>query len=219
MDLKNFYFQNVQENEYHYRFHEAIENVNKMFNAFRGYEEVNDFEFIVYDTEEAIAKFRELCQPEKYLSGSEDICWFYLIAYYLFKIGYQIKEFPNILSRPPVDPNDFTYGEIRNRIIAQGEDDNGTVRYATRRKLVASLTFEQKANHIDIDELINQRFVEISNRRASFINMSIDEKLAEIANLIENMLKKHGKFITPDYSTICFDFVSDELVASITVSK
>ena len=49
MDLKNFYFQNVQENEYHYRFHEAIENVNKMFNAFRGYEEVNDFEFIVYD--------------------------------------------------------------------------------------------------------------------------------------------------------------------------
>ena len=29
--------------------------------------------------------------------------------------------------------------------------------------------------------------------KASFNNMSIDEKLAEIANLIENMLKKNGK--------------------------
>ena len=65
------------------------------------------------------------------------------------------------------------------------------VRYASRRKFVAGLTFELKSSHIDIDDLINQKFVEISNRQASFNNMSTDEKLAEIANLIENLLKKN----------------------------
>lgn len=56
--------------------------------------------------------------------------------------------------------------------------------------------------------------MEISNRNASFDNMSTDEKLAEIANLIENLLKKNGKFISPDYSSICLDFVSNDSVTS-----
>ena len=100
-----------------------------------------------------------------------------------------IKEFPRLLARPPVAPSDFTYGEIRNRIIAEGDDDNGTVQYAVRRTFVARLTFEQKSTYVDIDDSINQKFIEISNRQASFNNMSIDEKLAEIANLIESLLK------------------------------
>ena len=44
--------------------------------------------------------------------------------------------------------------------------------------------------------------------------MSTDEKLAEIANLIENLLKKNGKFITLEYSSICFDFISNSSVTS-----
>ncbi len=129
-------------------------------------------------------------------------------------MGFEIKEFPRVLARPPIDPSDFTYNDIRNRIIAQGDDDNGTVRYATRRIFVANLTFERKSNHIDIDNLINQKFIEISNRQASFNNMSTDEKLAEIANLIENLLKKSGKFITLDYPKICFEYISDDMVIS-----
>ena len=159
MDLKEFYFNNIQEEEYHYRFYDSIE-------------EVNDYEFEVYDAEEAITKFRELCQPEVSFSSSENKCWFYLVTYYLYKTGYEIKEFPRVLARPPVDPGDFTYGEIRSRITAQGDDDNGIVRYASRRKFVAGLTFELKSSHIDIDDLINQKFVEISNRQASFMKNS-----------------------------------------------
>lgn len=45
-------------------------------------------------------------------------------------------------------------------------------------------------------------------------NMSTDEKLAEIANLIESLLKKNGKFLTLDYSTICFDYISNDVVTS-----
>lgn len=129
-------------------------------------------------------------------------------------MGYEIKEFPRLLARPPVDPYDFTYSEIRNRIISQGGDVNGTVRYATRRVFIAGLTFDLKSNHIGIDNSIDQKFIEISNRQASFNNMSTDEKLSEIANLIENMLKCNGKFITLDYSSICFDYISNETVTS-----
>lgn len=214
MNLKEFYFQNIQEAEYHYRFYDSIKNVNMVYNIFSGYIETNDYKFEVYDVEEAITKFRDLCQPEVNFSSSEKKCWFYLITYYLYKAGYEIREFPRALSRPPVDPGEFTYGEIRNRIIAQGDDDNGTVRYAVRRNFITNLTFEQKSTHIDIDDLINQKFIEISNRQASFNNMSTDEKLAEIANLIENLLKKDGKFITPDYPKICFDYISNDIVAS-----
>lgn len=74
-------------------------------------------------------------------------------------MGYEIKEFPRILERPPVEPADFTYGDIRNRIIAEGNDDKGTVRYATRRQFVANLTFIQKSNHIEIDSTVDQKFI------------------------------------------------------------
>ena len=42
--------------------------------------------------------------------------------------------------------------------------------------------------------------------------MSTDEKLVEIANLIENMLKKNGKFITVNYSTVRFDYATEDVV-------
>lgn len=83
-----------------------------------------------------------------------------------------------------------------------------------RRKFVVNFTFELKSNHIDIDNSIEQKFAKISNRQASFNNMSTDEKLAEIANLIENLLKKNGKFTMPDYPKICFDYISDNIVTS-----
>ena len=182
--------------------------------AFCGYEDVEDYEFQIFDTEEAITKFKELCQPEVSFSDNEKKCWFYLVSYYLFKMGYEIKEFPRILARPPIEPSDFAYGDIRNKIIALGDDDNGTVRYAVRRKFVANLTFELRSTHIELDNAIDQKFIEISNRQASFNNMSTDEKLAEIANLIENLLKKNGKFITPDYSKVCLEFITNDIVTN-----
>lgn len=213
MDLKEYYLQNIQTTEYHYRFYDSVVNVNKSYNIFNGYEETADFNFYVYDIEEAILKFRELCQPEVRFD-KENKCWFYLVSYYLYKMGYEIKEFPRILARPPIEPEEFTYGDIRTRIISVGDDDNGTVRYATRRRYIAELTFELKSNHIEVDDLINRKFVEISNRQASFNNMSTDEKLAEIANLIEKLLKKNGKFVIPDYSSVCFDYITNDMVTS-----
>lgn len=212
MDLRDFYLSNIQESEYHYRFYESITNVNRRYNVFSGYEESDEYAFEIYDVDEAIAKFRELCQPEVSFCNNEEKCWFYLVTYYLDKSGYEIKEFPRVLARPPVEPYDFTYAELRNRILSQGRDDNGSVRYAVRRQLIASLTFEKKARFIDLDESINDKFIEISNRQAAFNRMSTDEKLSEITNLIENLLKKGGKFISIDYSKLCLGFISDDMV-------
>ena len=75
-------------------------------------------------------------------------------------------------------------GDIRNRIITQGGDENGTVRYATRRTFVSELTFEMKSTHIDIDASLDQKFIEISNRQASFNNMSVDEYSTIVNNCI-----------------------------------
>ena len=167
MDLKDFYFNNIQDNEYHHRFYDSIKTVNEIYNVFSGVEEVNNYQFEVFDAEEAIIKFRELCQPEVSFD-KEKTCWFYLVTYYLYKLGYQIKEFPRIIARPPEDPSNFTYNDIRNRIIAQGGDENGTVRYATRRTFVSKLTFEMKSTHIDIGASLDQKFIEISNRHSYY---------------------------------------------------
>lgn len=99
-------------------------------------------------------------------------------------------------------------------MISEGKDDGGTVRYAARRVYVTNLTFEVKTSHIEVDESIDQKFFEISTRNASFNSMSLDEKLSEIANLTENLLKKNGKYVELDYSKICFEYISDDEVKS-----
>lgn len=189
MDLKEFYNKNVIKSDYHHTFSDFINNPTQTYNIFHGYEESDYAPFEVFDEEEAIIKFQELCQPDVNFMGENRI-WFYLITFYLHKIGYIVREFPRVLARPLVNPGEFTYDEIRNKIIANGGDNDGTVRYATRRKFADNLTFEKKSTHLEINDSINKRFQEISNRGASFINMSIDEKLAEIANLMESFLKK-----------------------------
>lgn len=197
MDLKKYYLQTIKETDYHYKFHDYIDGIN------------GDFD--VFDEEEAIDKFRELCQPEFYFDEKSTVL-FYLVTFYLHSLGYVIKEFPRALARPPKEPQTFTYDEIRTRLKKENKDDKGIVRYDTRRVLVASLTFEQKICNIEVGEYINQKFIAISNRQASFENMQVDEKIAEIVNLIENLLKKDGKFITPKYANMCYGFIDDTTV-------
>ena len=63
-----------------------------------------------------------------------------------------------------------------------------------------------------MDDSLNQKFIEISTRQASFENMQVDEKIAAIVNIIEYLLKKNGIFIIPEYSSVCCDFINDENV-------
>ncbi|NOH15271.1 hypothetical protein [Clostridium cochlearium] len=136
MNLKEFYFQNIEKSEYHYRFYDLIKNNNSVDNYFNIFGEVEDYGLEVHDEEDAIIELKKLCQPELDFGVDKNKILFYLITYYLHKSGYEIEEFPRVLARPPVNPNDFTYGEIRKRINEQGYDDNGTVRWQDRRTFV-----------------------------------------------------------------------------------
>lgn len=212
MDLRKFYLESVSEGEYYYNFYDLVKSINETYNIFEGIQEIHEYKFLVDNIDDAIEKFKYLCQPENESHNNEDRCWFYLVLFYLNKCGYIIEEFPRIIEHPPIDSFDFVNKEIRNKLIAEGKDDNGTVRYKERRKLIANLIFTQMDNHIELVDAIERKFKEISNRQASFQNMSMDEKLAEIANLIENMLKKNGKFLSPDYSQICFDYINEDTI-------
>lgn len=212
MDLRKYYLENVSEEEYYYKFYDLINNINYTYNEFLAKEEYNNYKFIVYDIDEAIEKFKNLCQPENENHDKENLCWFYLILFYLYKNGYIIEEFPRIIERPPEDSYQFVNRDIRNKLIAKGKEHNGIVRYAERRILVSNLTFKQNQTYIEIEDSIERKFEEISTRQASFNKMSVDEKILEIANLIENFLKKEDKFITLDYSKMCFDYISEETI-------
>lgn len=58
MDLKEFYFQNIKESEYHYRFLESVKKVNYTYNIFYGEEETQNYQFEIYDVEEAITNLK-----------------------------------------------------------------------------------------------------------------------------------------------------------------
>ena len=130
----------------------------------------------------------------------------------MLKEGYLIKEFPKLLRRPPDNPYEFTYNEIRDRLILLGKQrPNGEVPYAQRRIFVANLTFENELL-IGVEEDINNLFIKISTRNASFEAMSIDERLKEIANLIEYMLAENGKFKEIEYNTIAFEYIDNDVI-------
>ena len=215
IDLRRYYLDNISEDDYYYRFFSLIEGVNRTYNIFYGEEETQEFEFLVHDEIEAIEKFKLLCQPGNEPESKEDRCWFYVVAYYLNAHGYVIKQFPEVLRRPPKEPSSFTYGTIRDKAISLGLDDDGTVRWATRRSIVADMTFARKASSVAIGETLDQRIQLISAGNSRFEEMEDDEKLREIANLIENLLKEDGKFAQPDYSKVTLGLVDDDTVRSL----
>lgn len=64
--------------------------------------------------------------------------------------------------------------------------------------------------HIEVGNELEKKFIEISNRQASFDRMSQDEKLEELNNLIEKMLKNDKGFIELQYDSVCFEYVTND---------
>lgn len=215
INLREYYLQNVNQSEYYFRFYDLIKNVNTTYNIFDGESISQDYRFEVFDENEAIDKFRLLCQPGSEPYAKEDKCWFFLVSYFLNVRGYVIEQFPNILSRPPEEPSDFTYGEIRDKAFLLGLNDGNTIRYAIRRKIVSEMTFTHKNLSLDTGEALSSAIRQISVRDAKFEEMTADEKLQMVANLIENILKVNGRFIQLDYSEIMFDYIDNESIKKL----
>lgn len=211
IDLRQYYLDNVKPDEYYYRFFDLVKDIYVVYNVFSGFDELQEnvrTSFEVFGDEEAIEKFRMLCQPDNKCENKDDRCWFYLVSFFLDRNGYYIEEFPDVLRRPPDEPLTFIYNQIRDRAVKLHMDNDGTVTYDTRRQIVANLTFSRVSNTVVPGTSIDEQFRRISTRDASFNEMKIDEKISEIANLIENLLKENGNYIKLDYQKVSFEYIS-----------
>ncbi len=219
MNILEFYKKNITKNEYYYKFYDEIistpEKEKEEFMICLGIEDdgyfdnINDYVF--FDEEDVIEKFKFLCQPDTETS-KKNTRMFHLICYYLYKTGYVLDEFPRVLERPPENPYDFTNKEIRNRIISQGKmRANGDVPYSERRIIISNFTFSKKRASM-VDENLESIFERISTRGAKFENMAVDEKLKEIANVIEYMLKANNKYISLDYGLITAGIIDEQKI-------
>lgn len=74
---------------------------------------------------------------------------------------------------------------------------------------------KNKEENIAVYEELEDKIKTISTRNATFNQMATDEKLKEIGNLIEYLLKDNGKFITLDYETNSAGFLSEENVKGL----
>lgn len=74
---------------------------------------------------------------------------------------------------------------------------------------------ESGDNEITIEEEVDALIQKISTRNAQFNEMAIDEKLKEIGNLIEYLLKRNNKFITLDYDDIFLGFINENDIKSL----
>lgn len=211
-DLRQYYLNSIKEEDYYYRFYPMVKDVDIISSYGLPVPKVKreKIQFLVYDKQDAINKFKELCQPEQKFDDNKKKCWFYIVCYYLNRCGVYIEQFPNILQRPPEIPSTFTYNEIRDWAIAHNLDNNGTVQYITRRKIVSEFKFLNAQNYIEPGEDIESLFNKISTNSIDFQNLSIESKLREITNLIEHLLKINGKFEVLDYERITFGYITNE---------
>lgn len=199
IDLYEYYKKNKKKDSYYYfNFNSKLE-IYFLF---------NDNDYIFYDDDQLISRLKVLSYPSNEYTESEEIeC--ILISFYLNDNNYYIDLFPNFLERP-TGLSSFSLS-IREYIIEKEKAYGQTITWASRRNLAASMKFLKKSNSVvDVSQNLNGIFKKISNRNADYIAMSDDEKLAEINNVIENLLKVNDKWKTIDYKTETFDFLSDD---------
>lgn len=71
---------------------------------------------------------------------------------------------------------------------------------------------KQQISKSFIDDDLNEKIIMISTRNAKFEQMTVDEKLKEISNLIEFLLKENGKFIDINFEDNSLSYLNNELV-------
>lgn len=211
INLLDFYFDNIRKDEYHYRFYDTIKYlVNESFLYDLNNPDRKKFE--VFDSIEALRKIVDLCEPSINDYTIVDKCLFYTSCYYIYKSGYRIKQFPDIVNRPDENPFEFTSEAIKNKLLSIGKNDGYKVPWAARRAFASEFVLEETPGRSFKSFALDQKFIEISNRSALFSEMETDEKIAELNNMIENLLKKDGKYINLDYSSMTFSFLDDEKI-------
>ena len=203
MNLLKFYENNIDNKDYYYKFYNEI--ITEIYLT------ESDYDYNVFDIEEAKEKFKKLCYPSNHKSKEENIM-FLGLCYYLRNNGFQLKQFPTLFDRP-IELEIFSYNEIRKKILLSRTEDNNIVRWRERIFYIDNFIFLKRDTTFEIFKNLKEKIKLISTRNADFDIMSIDEKLEELSNLIENLLKKSNDkdFIDINYDFSC-NILSKDLI-------
>ena len=188
INITEYFKENVKRNNYYnYHFFNIVYN-----------ETIIDYTF--YDDKVLILELKKFLKRKI----TEEITYrdeirFILISFYLQDSGYYIEQFPEYLERPyrkaalPELLFNKMDSYLENINIKNKKELN-----KEKSKLIDNLTFIRKNYNIsdDIEEIFNN----ISARNAKFNSMSEDEKLKEICNGIEFLLKEKDKFKEYQYN-------------------
>ena len=134
---------------------------------------------------------------------------YYLLSYYLWSEGFFVKEFPSELE------SSLGLENFANRVLYDatatmyGRDSNGNVKWKHRRALIDSLSIIKKEIIITIEEKVDELIQNISTRSAKFEHMAIDEKLENIRNAYDHLIKLIGGFDKIDYPKLFISFIEE----------
>lgn len=201
INVSDFFRKHINENDY-YNFY------------FKYIGLVENQDYVYFDENKVMDEFKSMLNP-KYESRINPKMTekFIQLCFYLNQNGYFMKQFPVFLERPgeKCALYDLMYKEARQYILNSREEVNGIVTWDERRKLISDLEFLKKDYVVSSE--IDTLFIKISTRSASFMEMADDEKLKEISNVVEYILKNDGKFIDIDFSD-CFDILNKDKIIS-----
>lgn len=196
IDTLKFFKGNFDPKSYYSKFHGELAGIH-------------DEQFVYVDRREIIDRFRLICKPPEteYDNNNNE---FLLLCFWLNKNGYVIKEFPNLLSRPSSLHN-FAYNDIR-KYIQKERGNNDSVQWQARRDLCDDISITSNATFQLLPDDIEEKIRLISTRGAEFDGMAVDEKLQNLNNLIENLLKPNskGKYLSISYNDVFFGFISED---------
>lgn len=196
IDALQYFKNNYDPSSFYSKFHSQIVNIH-------------DEQFTYMDGREIIDRFRLICKPpeQEYENNNNE---FILLCFWLNKNRYTIKEFPNLLSRPSSLFN-FAYNDIR-KYIQKERGSDGTVQWWERRELCDNLSIATDISFQLLPDDIEEKIRLISTRGAEFDGMATDEKLQNLNNLVENLLKPNskGNYLSIDYDEVFFSFISED---------
>ncbi len=176
----------------------------------RKWEILQSLEYI--DDKQVINEWKSCLYPSSISLVSEiefEKAKYYLLSYYLWSEGYYIKEFPFELESTSGLTN-FADRVLYDETARQhGRDAKGNVKWKHRRLLIDSLTVIKKDTIITIEKQVDELIKNISTRSAKFEHMTTDEKLENIRNAYDHLIRLYGGFDKIDYHKIFMSFIED----------
>lgn len=192
MNLKQFYFENFDKSkDANYEFSgEAL-----------AYLASNDFDLELVNESSVFQEWKLYLRPEYLSFHNEDELSFSLLSFWLYKNRYIVKEFPFLLIKN-YSRFDFI-NQIERHIRVNKYDGNIPPEIDEIQEFIDGMTIIMDEGFKELFNSIHYELNAILNpREEKFQNMSVDEKLAWIGEIILKITTLNDKYLKIHYNQI-----------------